>query len=181
MQDLGNTLSSLKAILWPLQELSLRCLIHSSLFMFLVCSFQITVGLGCFNTIIGEGATTKPGMFTPMFGKVKGQAEAELLELSKQISSLKVLSVRPGGVDPDLHPEIHPFIPKPAGFTTRVVLPMLRPLFRATWSSMVSPTRELGQVLVDLAMGDGRPLEGKGISGEGRTISNVAFRRLAGI
>lgn len=120
-------------------------------------------------------------MFTPMFGKVKGQAEAELLELSKQISSLKVLSVRPAGVDPDLQPEIHPFIPKPAGFMTRVALPMLRPLFRATWNSMVSPTRELGQVLVDLAMDDGKPLEGKGVSGEGRTISNIAVRRLAGI
>ena len=46
---------------------------------------------------------------------------------------------------------------------------------------MVSPTRELGQVLVDLAMGGGQPLEGKGVSGEGRTLSNAVVRRLAGI
>jgi hypothetical protein len=120
-------------------------------------------------------------MFTPMFGKVKGQAEAELRALSNQVPSLKVLNARPAGVDPDLQPEIHPFIPKPQGFMYKVGVPLLRPLMRATWSSMVSPTRELGQVLVDLAMGDGRPLEGKGVSGEGRTLSNVALRRLAGI
>ena len=84
-------------------------------------------------------------------------------------------------MDPDLQPEIKPFIPKPQGFMYKVAVPVLRPLFRATWSNMVSPTRELGQVLVDLAMGDGKPLEGEGISGEGRTLSNIAVRRLAGI
>lgn len=61
------------------------------------------------------------------------------------------------------------------------MVPALRPVMRGLWNNMVSPTRELGQVLVDLAMGDEKPLEGKGVSGEGRTLSNVALRRLAGI
>ena len=47
--------------------------------------------------------------------------------------------------------------------------------------SFISPTKDLGRVLTDLAMGDGKPLSGVGISGDGRTISNVAMRRLAGI
>ena len=46
---------------------------------------------------------------------------------------------------------------------------------------MVSPTKELGQVLVELALSDGEPLEGEGVRDEGRTISNVGIRRLARI
>ena len=54
------------------------------------------------------------------------------------------------------------------------------PVFRLV-PSLVSPTRELGKVLTGLAMGDGGELEGKGVLGEGRTVSNVGMRRLAGI
>ena len=146
-----------------------------------VWQIQFLVYAISFDGNLGEGATTKPGIFTPMFGKVKGEAEAALLELSKAIPSLRVLSARPAGVDPDLQPEIQPFIPKPQGFVYKVIAPALRPVMRKAWTDMVSPTKELGQVLVDLAMGDGNSLEGKGISGEGRTISNVALRRIAGI
>lgn len=46
---------------------------------------------------------------------------------------------------------------------------------------MVSPTKDLGRVLCELALGDGKPLEGKGVSGEGRTLNNVGMRRLAGL
>jgi hypothetical protein len=46
---------------------------------------------------------------------------------------------------------------------------------------MISPTKDLARVLTELAMGDGAPLQGKGVDGEGRTIANVGMRRLAGL
>lgn len=46
---------------------------------------------------------------------------------------------------------------------------------------MISPTRDLGKVLTELALSQGDKLEGKGIEGEGRTITNIGFRRIAGI
>jgi hypothetical protein len=55
------------------------------------------------------------------------------------------------------------------------------PVLRVGYPSMVSPTRQLGEVLVKLAMGDGEAVEGKGVSGEGRTLNNQALRRLAGL
>ena len=137
-----------------------------------------------FVYVSGEGATVRPGMFTPLFGRVKGETEAALLEMSKKIPSLKVYSLRPGAVDPHAQSEVveaasaklkaRPLWHK-AG--DRVLLPA----FRAAYKNMVSPTKELGQVLTDLAMGSGEPLEGEGIEGDGRTVTNAAFRRLAGI
>jgi hypothetical protein len=120
-------------------------------------------------------------MFTPMFGKVKGEAERALLELSKTTPSLKPYSLRPGGVDPTYHAEIQPFIPRNTSFMAKATQATLMPVFRAVVTNMVSPTKELGQVLVNLAMSDGKPLHGKGILEEGRTISNVGMRRLAGL
>ncbi len=132
------------------------------------------------DVITGEGATTKPGMLTPMFGKVKGEAEAALIELSKTTPSLKPFSLRPGGVDPAFQPEIHPFIPKLPPWKQRIY-GVLAPIVRGVYSNGISPTKDLGRVLTELAMGDGKPLEGKGISGEGRTIANIGMRRLAGL
>lgn len=120
-------------------------------------------------------------MFTPKYGKVKGQAEKALLELSKATPSLRFYSVRPAAVDATYHKEIHPFMPRQKQFMIRAGNFVLLPVFRAVYTKMVSPTRELSQVLVDLALGDGKPLEGKGILDDGRTVSNVGIRRLAGI
>jgi hypothetical protein len=120
-------------------------------------------------------------MFTQMFGKVKGEAEKALLELSKTTPSFKPYSLRPAGVDPTHHPEIQPFIPRNRSFMLKTAQVVLLPVLRAVVTNMVSPTKELGQVLVDLAMSDGKPLQGKGVLGEGRTISNVGMRRLAGL
>ncbi len=38
-------------------------------------------------------------MFTPIFGRIKGQTEATLLEFGKQNPMFKLYNVRPGGVD----------------------------------------------------------------------------------
>ena len=115
-----------------------------------------------------------------MFGKVKGEAEKALLELSKTASSLKPYSLRPAGVDPKYHSEIQPFIPRNGSFMLKTAQAALMPVLRAVITNMVSPTKELGQALVDLAISDGNPLQGKGVLGEGRTISNVGMR-LAGL
>jgi len=132
-----------------------------------------------FVYVSGEGATTTPMMLTPFFGKVKGRAEASLLSLSQEspYTSLRPFSVRPAGVDSSAQPEIWPFIPSQEGLAKKLVLPIMRNVY----SSMHSPTNALAKVLVDLAMSNGEELKGEGISGNGRTVSNKAMRRLAGI
>ena len=131
----------------------------------------------------GEGATTTPGRLTPFFGRVKGRIEAELLNLSTKpgYESLKLYCLRPAGVDPRFHKEIHAWVPKlkPAG--KAIGYPIALGVLRTVSPGLISPTKELGRVLVELAMSDGEPLNGTGVSGEGRTISNVGMRRLAGL
>jgi hypothetical protein len=112
---------------------------------------------------------------------VKGQAERALLELSKTTLSLKPYSARQAVVDVTYRKEIHPFIPRQKQLMIPADNAVLLLVFRAVYTKMVSPTKELGQALVDLAMSDGRPLPGKGILDEGRTISNIGIRRLARI
>lgn len=54
-------------------------------------------------------------------------------------------------------------------------------MIRVAWKANVSPTEELGKVLVELAMGDGEKLSGEGVIDGGRTVTNKGFRRLAGL
>lgn len=135
-----------------------------------------------FVYVSGEGATTSPGIFTAHFGVIKGRTEAALLALSKdpQFKNLRPFSLRPGGVDPANHPEIHGWIPEKTGIV-KVMDGTLLPVLRNTWAGLISPTKDLARVLTDLASGNGAALEGRGIEGEGRTITNVGMRRLAGI
>jgi hypothetical protein len=46
---------------------------------------------------------------------------------------------------------------------------------------MMTPTKEMGAVMTELAMSRGERLEGKDIGMEGRLVSNVALRRMAGL
>jgi hypothetical protein len=135
-----------------------------------------------FVYVSGEGATSKPGMFTPHFGGIKGAAEQQLIELAAETSSLSVYNVRPGGVDPGQHPEISDALkerkaPRWEGF----LLPVLLPTLRTVYPSGMSPTKQLGAFLTDLALGDGKPLAGDGVEGAGRIVTNKGFRRLAGL
>lgn len=127
-----------------------------------------------------EGATTSPGAFTPFYGRVKGEAETSLLEICTEHPTLSVYSVRPGGVDASNDPDIHALIPQRT-FLNQIPQKVLFPAYQVLYTAMISPTENLGTVLVDLASGNGEPLVGKGISGEGRTLNNVALRRLAGL
>lgn len=115
-------------------------------------------------------------MFTPIYGRVKGQIETALFELSKENPVFKVYNVRPGAVDWTSHPEIHPFLPK---------LPMYRkvmfPLLNTVYKSLMTPTQPMGKVFTELAMSKGGPLEGDGIGMNGTMVSNVAIRRMAGL
>lgn len=133
-----------------------------------------------FVYVSGEGATTTPGRFSPIFARVKGETEQALLDLSRDLPDLKVYSARPGGVDSGNDPPVNE-VAKQKRVGTRRLEPFLMPLFRAFYASMVSPTKPLGQVLVHLAESNGEKLDGEGISGEGRTVSNIALRRMAGI
>lgn len=132
-----------------------------------------------FVYVSGEGIPAKPGRLTPLFAQIKGRTEKSLLELQEQYPSLKVFNMRPAGVDSTYQPVIHPFLPKDTNIV-RKIAPVLFPVMRATLPGHVSPTKELGEFLVDLAMGDGKPLEGPNIEAGGRTISNKAFRRIMG-
>ena len=128
----------------------------------------------------GEGTTTTPSSFTPYFGVIKGRAEAALLELHKSDPNLLPYSVRPGFVDASGNPEIHPFLPEDKTFVERLAYG-LAPAVRTFFKGSVSPTAELGRVMMELAIGNGEKLEGNGIGGEGRTVSNKGLRRLAGL
>lgn len=55
------------------------------------------------------------------------------------------------------------------------------PALRLLMPSQVSPTGALSKVLADLATGDGNALQGRGIEANGRTLRNVAIRRLGGL
>ncbi|TVY12517.1 Mitochondrial protein FMP52, partial [Lachnellula arida] len=82
-----------------------------------------------FIYVSGEGATTSPGLFTPIFGVTKGRTEADLLALSKAPgANLRAISVRPGGVDPTYHEEIAGFYPQRTGIEGfgSLILPVLR-------------------------------------------------------
>ena len=96
--------------------------------------------------------------------------------------NLRPFSLRPGGVDSTFHKEIQEFIPERTGLA-KASDGVLLPVLRGVYTKMISPTRDLGRVLTELAAGSGEKHDEKasGVSGEGRTLNNVAMRRLAGI
>ncbi|KAF2854491.1 hypothetical protein T440DRAFT_415744 [Plenodomus tracheiphilus IPT5] len=129
-----------------------------------------------FVHVSGEGATQKPSMFTPRFGRVKGQIESALFELGMQNAMFKVYNVRPAGVDPTGHPEIHPFIPHQAASKRLLVAGL-----GVVYQSMLTPTRPMGRIMTELAISNGEPLEGSDAGMAGRLVPNAALRRMAGL
>ncbi|KAH7401739.1 hypothetical protein DE146DRAFT_610212 [Phaeosphaeria sp. MPI-PUGE-AT-0046c] len=129
-----------------------------------------------FVYVSGEGATQTPGMFTPLYARVKGQIESALFNLAKQKSSLKIYNIRPAGVDWTNHPEIHPFIPKQDLYKRLMI-----PGFQMLYKPILTPTKPMGKIMTELAMSKGEALQGSGIEMEGTLISNAAIRRMAGL
>ena len=146
-----------------------------------------------FVYVSGEGANPKPGFMTPLFGRVKGRMETELVDLMQTYQNLKAFNARPGGVDSGSEPDqklVHKLTHTADGGTggqTRGGLGMkvgeavLLPVFRAgVYKGMHSPTGELAKVLVELAVGDGEAINLKGAQSGGRTLPNITLRRIGG-
>ena len=145
---------------------------------------------GNFNFVYvsGEGVTHTPGHFTPIFGRVKGETELDLLNLANGDPKLTSIIARPGGVDGQKQPEIwDPIVARRSMFWKASMMVML-PVFRALSQNMMSPTTELGKALTELAMreemtpftGAGVEAE-KGTQGDGWILRNKALRRLGGL
>ncbi|KAK7996746.1 hypothetical protein PG989_004786 [Apiospora arundinis] len=128
-----------------------------------------------FVYVSGAGATTEPGRFTSLFGRVKGETELALAAMMRNHSQqrFRALSMRPAG----------PYLPTPP-LALRVMRPVLLPAIRGLAPAFHSPTEPLGRFLTELAMGrHGEQLrgEGKGLQmvGEFPILENSVFRRIA--
>jgi hypothetical protein len=129
-----------------------------------------------FVYVSGEGATQTPGMFTTLYGRVKGQVEAALFELHKQNPMFRPYNVRPGAVDWTNDPDIQPYIPKQAMYKKMAIPPL-----NIVYKGLMTPTQPLGRILTDLAKSNGEALKGSDVGMEGRLVSNAAIRRMAGL
>ena len=139
-----------------------------------------------FVYVSGEGATHRPGRFTQLFARVKGQAELALMGLTKEKwceGKLNMVMARPGGVDGSNQPEIWGPVMQRRGWLLRAGMKPMLVVIGATYPNMMIPTENLGRVLVELAMGEGE-VRGKGVEefGEGSVVvSNIGLRRLGGL
>ncbi len=139
-----------------------------------------------FVYVSGEGATFRPGPFTPIFGRVKGETELALAGLGEKNPLFRAVSVRPGFVDPAAHDAVQPYIPI-LGLARRVAGVALGPAIRTLAKGNWSPTQPLGVFLTDAALGrwDNNRLEGLGFQslggGTSALVENVGFRRLMGL
>ena len=137
-----------------------------------------------FVFVSGEGATQNPGRFTAIFGRVKGETESALADLTAGELKGKVQadSMRPAMVDGTGHAAIKPYLAS-RGFVpalARVVAPTAGFVFR----SFHSPTGFLGDGLTQMAMGrlDGK-MEGQGTFRlrDSWIVQNLGLRRMMGI
>ena len=141
-----------------------------------------------FIYVSGEGATLHPRPWTPIFGRVKGETERALLEVSKTAKYsplLSVYSVRPAAVDGKNQPWIWDQISntKRTAFQRFYMKALMVPI-RGGWfgEATHSPTEELGRVLVEMAVSEqrGNFEAGAGVDPEleGRTLGNRRLRML---
>ena len=137
---------------------------------------------------------------TPVFGRIKGQAETSLLQLrgyrgeglagmrlpveasiENTELGLQPICVRPGFVDAAGHDDIRPYIPQPPLLYALSEV-LLGPVVRRLVPSMHSPTRDVGKVLLQFAEGkvsinangenvdDGDVINAKGLSSLARKM-----------
>lgn len=155
-----------------------------------------------FVYVSGMGAETTPGMMTARFGKVKGETEVALAEMTNGTAGGEAatspsgrpflgLSVRPAGVDPHGHTALLPFVPKAPSMGLEVLRAVVAPALRFVYPSMISPTLSLGTFLAESAMGKystvqlaAEAAKHKDIETVGNRfyiVNNTAFRRLVGL
>jgi hypothetical protein len=128
-----------------------------------------------FLFVSGEGATQAPGMFTSLYAKVKGETEAALLELAKEHPQLKIYNVRPGAVDWREQPNVGKYMNQIPAWR-KAMMPVV-----GLYQSIMTPTGPMSKVMIELALSRGEPLVGSDIGMNGRLVSNLALRRLAGL
>ncbi|EGR48021.1 uncharacterized protein TRIREDRAFT_62977 [Trichoderma reesei QM6a] len=135
-----------------------------------------------FVYVSGEGATPEAGHFTPTFARIKGETEVALAEMSNELRTMRVYSVRLGGVDASRHDAIKKYIPDPAA-VYRAVGSILYTVMRTLMPLGLAPTDVAGDCFVRMAMEklDDR-LEGPGAVKNNLSwiLNNKAMRRVAG-
>ncbi|KAF2207233.1 hypothetical protein CERZMDRAFT_88619 [Cercospora zeae-maydis SCOH1-5] len=117
-----------------------------------------------FVHLSGEGvdAESEKGM---MYSRIKGRTEKNLVEMMKELESLKVYNVRPGVINVQGQYLAQKGVTMWDRFATGV-----GNLFEVVYKGMVVPAPSLARVMVNLATGDGEPLpKGVGVEGDGRT------------
>jgi hypothetical protein len=114
--------------------------------------------------------------------RIKGRAETELLALptsKPEYASLRIFSVRPGGVDPRGDENVLDVF---RNHRTRGYNPMIEkvlfPVYRTMYPAGVTPTAGLGRLLTEIASGDGEPLQGEDLQADGRILPNKAILRI---
>ena len=136
-----------------------------------------------FVYVSGEGTTHKPGRFTPIFGRVKGETEIALAEMRKANPNFHASSVRPAFVDSAQHEAIKGSVPQ-QGASRNAMLAVVGPLIRNFVKGRWSPTEPMGRFMVEMALGRwDNHLQGPGIEklGDFPIVGNAGLRRLAGL
>ncbi|TLD04137.1 hypothetical protein PgNI_11170 [Pyricularia grisea] len=139
-----------------------------------------------FVYVSGLGATTKPGRFTQLFARVKGEAELGLAAIQDENPLLRASSVRAGFVDPAAHKAIGEYLPA-RPMLTSLMENVLGPVVRGFWKSAWSPTEHLGRFMTDMAVGKWSEKEmvaaGAEKIGKGGflIVENPTFRKLQGL
>lgn len=129
-----------------------------------------------FVYVSGEGAD-QTQTARAMFGRIKGRAEKDLLDLAKD-THLSVYNLRPAGIDGSGSVSK----PERARSTMETLAGWLYPVVKAVAPKYHTPVDSLAKVAVDLATGNGESLRlDAGVEADGRTLRNVAIRRLAGL
>jgi hypothetical protein len=117
-------------------------------------------------------------LLTPYFGGIKGKAELDLLELSKSSKSLEVINVRPGGVDWRGHTEVEEGLKGKKSPLALTGFGVVFSVMGAVMPGKLTPTKDLGRFLTELALGVQPRPTGEGVFQEGGIVSNAAIRRL---
>ena len=132
-------------------------------------------------------ATRTPGRFTPLFARVKGEAETSLLALRSDFPGLRIWNVRPAYIDESQNP----LKDSPDTLVTRLSY-RIAPLLRTFWPNGISLTGPLAAISEDCALETGSKdevkarIQGKGVTIEegdtlGVLLPNMGIRRLAGL
>ncbi|KAK4197967.1 hypothetical protein QBC40DRAFT_332238 [Triangularia verruculosa] len=141
-----------------------------------------------FVYISGQGATFHPGLFTPLFGKTKGETELALAEFRRKNPFFQASTVRLGFVDwIEQDKSVTRYMPTLGAMRTGLGH-LLHPVFKVGMKGNLSPTEPLGGFLTGLAMGRwDRELrgvkggEGQVLEGGFSVVENMFFRRVMGL